>query len=128
MENVYKIKLIGLNNFFIKTPLSAVEIKKQTQAFEKQRGQYGFRMMKAEERYSLMKQYATELQVQIAYYSTLDREIKIRERDANWVRRRLKDNGYGISKVQLNKYIYGKVFPANVFKVIMQNLLEFKWD
>lgn len=126
--NIHKIKLIGLNTFYVRSELDDKQIEKRVKEFDKERGRNGFFMLKSEEKYSLMKSFCEQQNVELVYFTCLDREIKIRERDKHWLQRRLKDLGYEASLVQIVRYMNGKTTPHKAVMILLQNLLEFKWE
>jgi len=125
---IFLVQLAGINSFWIKSDKSEKEIIYMIRDFEYQRGIFGFKKLNRKQKYALVNEFCEKLNFTIQYYTILDRELKIRERSAAWLCRKIEENlQIKLNERMVARYARGTSIPIKENKNIIEKYLGFKW-
>ena len=128
-DMIFLVKLVGIPIFWVKKEnLTEKTLTQTAKDFDFERGKFGFNKLNKKKQMQVRDNFCKEYDYEIIYHTSLDRELKIRERSASWLQRRLlEDMNITISARMLSSYCRGTNKPKDELKKTLEIYLSFKW-
>ncbi|MFN8296747.1 MAG: hypothetical protein U0T69_11160 [Chitinophagales bacterium] len=126
---IFSIQLVGIPVFWIETDVLEKNVIVATREFDFERGKFGFSKLNKAMQAKIRNEFCCQYNFNLVYLTSLDRELKIRERSAAWLCRRLTDHtGNQHSERMIARYTNGTSKPSTELKKTIESLLAFSWN